>query len=64
MSTVVRLALAAYVVFLTLGVIAGQWALQGPVILSEGRHGIHVGDLVVTVATATAVVVLLRTRRS
>jgi hypothetical protein len=64
MSTFVRLALAGYLVFLTLGVIAGQWVLQGPVLLGGGTHGVHVGDLIVTVATAGAVMVLLRPRRT
>ena len=63
MSILVRLALAGYMVFLTLGVIAGQWVLQGPLLVGGDSHGVHIGDVVVTVATATVVMVLLRPLR-
>jgi hypothetical protein len=61
MSKVLRAAVAAYLVFLTVGVIAGQWVLQGPVLIgATANHGVHVGDLIVTVLTAIAMYALLR----
>ena len=64
MSPATRVAIAAWLIILTLGVVAGQWPLQGPQVLAlTERHGVHLGDVVAFVVTAVACVALLRPRR-
>jgi hypothetical protein len=63
MRRFVRLAVIAYMVFLTLGLLAGQWYLEGPRLLGAGGHGVHAGDVVVVLATTVAAVALLLTAR-
>lgn len=59
MTTFTRIAVAAYLIVLTVGLMAGQWFLQGPVLLGAGGHGLHAGDVVVSVATMVAAIALV-----
>lgn len=63
MTPFARSAIAAYLVVLTLGLLAGQWYLQGPLLFGGSRHGLHVGDVVVLVGTTVAVGTVMRRRR-
>lgn len=63
MTPFARIAIAAYLVVLTMGLLAGQWYLQGPLLFGGSRHGVHVGDLVVLVATTVAAGSVMRLRR-
>lgn len=63
MTRFARIAIAAYMVVLTLGLMAGQWALQGPVLFGGQSHGVHAGDVVVVAATAIASVALFKPSR-
>lgn len=61
MSTVARISIVAYLVALTLGMLAGRWPLQGPLLLTlGGSHGVHMGDVVVLLLSSAAVAALLR----
>lgn len=63
MTRLARVAIAAYMMVLTLGLMAGQWFLQGPVLFGVRGHGAHAGDVVVVAATAIAAVALLKPSR-
>ena len=60
----VRLAAAGYLLVLTLGLLAGSWPLQGPLLFQVIRgHGLHIGDLLVLVLSASLAIALLTERR-
>lgn len=63
MTILTRLGVVAYMLALTLGLLAGQWPLQGPQLLGARSHGVHLGDLVVLAATAVACFAVLRPER-
>lgn len=63
MTRIVRLAVAMYMVVLTLGLLAGHWYFEGPALIGADSHGVHLGDLVIVVATAIACVALVRRPR-
>ena len=58
-----RFAIAAYLLVLTVGLLAGHWPLQGPLLFGTGGHGVHAGDLVVLGASAVVCFGLYRTPR-
>ena len=62
MTIPVRIALAAYLLALTIGLLAGQWPLQGPLLVGAGRHGVHAGDVVVLAASTIASILVLTAR--
>ena len=62
MTRIVRLAVAAYLVVLTLGLLAGHWYFEGPALIGVESHGVHVGDVVLVMATAIASVAVLKPR--
>lgn len=63
MTTPARLSVVVYMLCLTVGLLAGDWPLEGPPLFATGTHGVHVGDLVVLAATAVASLIVLRGRR-
>ena len=44
---------------MTIGLLAGQWPLQGPLLVGAGRHGVHAGDVVVLAASTFASILVL-----
>lgn len=60
MTRFVRLAVAGYMVVLTLGLLAGHWYFEGPALFGAESHGVHLGDLVIVVATAIASIAVLK----
>lgn len=61
MPTSTRLSIVAYIGVLTLGMLAGSWPLQGPLLLTlGGSHGVHLGDVAVLLLSSAAAVALLR----
>ncbi len=60
MTILARIAVVAYMLALTLGLLAGQWPLQGPQLFGARGHGVHVGDVVVLAATAVASTAVLK----
>jgi xanthine/uracil permease len=54
MSTLLRVGIIVYVIGLSLALVVGNWPLEGPRLVGASGHGIHVGDLGVVVATASA----------
>lgn len=62
MTTLTRLAVVAYMLVLTVGLLAGQWPMQGPRLVGSNGHGVHAGDVVVLLATASASIAVLKPR--
>lgn len=60
MSTLLRVAVVAYILGLSLALVVGHWPFEGPSLFGAGTHGIHTGDLAVVVATTIASMVVLR----
>ena len=64
MPGVLRVAIATYLLVLTLALLVGSWPLQGPVLIGfADDHGLHVGDLAVLLASSVAAVSLLAMKR-
>ena len=64
MTIAVRLVIAGYIMALTLGLLAGQWPLQGPLVLIvTDSHGLHAGDVVTLTASLAASIAVLVARR-
>lgn len=62
MTILARVALVGYMLVLTIGLLAGQWPLEGPRLFGSNGHGVHAGDLMILAATTAGSIVVLKPR--